>query len=285
MLTRRSLLPLLLSLPAAGRATSGLAGLAAQFEALEPDGGARLGVAVLDTATGATCGYRDHERFPLCSTFKVLLAAAVLARVDRHQERLERALNIPAPPLLSTSPVTQAHAGGAMPIAQLCEAVVTVSDNTAANVLLTTVGGPEGITRFARSLKDEVTRLDRLEMALNESRAGDPRDTTSPAAMVQDLRALLLGPVLSEVSRAQLRQWMEAGRTGLSCLRAQLPAGWRAADKTGRNGEHTTNDVAVLWPPHRPPLIVAAYITQYPGPEERRNALLAEIGRRVAAAG
>jgi len=158
------------------------------------------------------------------------------------------------------------------------------SDNTAANLLLGTVGGPAGVTAFARSLNDPVTRLDRTELALNESRAGDPRDTTSPAAMVQDLHSLLLGGALLPGSRRLLLRWMQDCDTGLDCLRAKLPAGWRAADKTGRNGEHTSNDIAVLWPPQGPPLVVAAYLTQCPGPEERRTAVLAEIGRRVAAA-
>jgi beta-lactamase class A len=283
MLTRRLVLPLLLCLPAAAQAGPGrFADLPGRFRELEVASGGRLGVAVLDTGTGEQSGHRRDERFPMCSTFKVLLSAAVLARVDSHQESLDRALTIPAGPLLSNSPLTQAHAGGTMSIAELCEAIVTVSDNTAANLLLDTVGGPAGVTRFARALRDDVTRLDRMELALNECQPGDPRDTTSPSAMVNDLRSLLLGKVLAEPSGDRLRQWMEASRTGLECLRAQLPEGWRAADKTGRNGEHTSNDVAVLWPPGRPPLVIAAYITQCPGAESKRASLLAEIGRLAA---
>jgi beta-lactamase class A len=129
-----------------------------------------------------------------------------------------------------------------------------------------------------------VTRLDRTELALNEALPGDARDTTSPAAMAEDLRVLLLGHGLSDASRGQLRRWMEANLTGVDRLCAKLPGGWRAADKTGSNGEHTTNDVAVLWPPDRPPLVIAAYITQCPGPESKRNALLAGIGQLVAQA-
>jgi beta-lactamase class A len=285
MRTRRVILPLFLCLPAAVRAgPDRFAALPARLRALEGASGGRLGVAVLDTGTGEQRGHRVDERFPMCSTFKVLLSAAVLARVDRHQERLDRMLTIGDGPLLPNSPLTQAHVGGTMSIAGLCEAIVTASDNTAANLLLDTVGGPAGVTRFARSLKDDVTRLDRMELALNECLPGDPRDTTSPSAMVHDLRSLLLGKVLSEASRGQLQQWMEASRTGLECLRANLPGGWRAADKTGRNGEHTSNDVAVLWPPGRPPLVVAAYITQCPGAESKRASLLAEIGQLVAQA-
>jgi beta-lactamase class A len=168
-----------------------------------------------------------------------------------------------------------------MTLAALCDATLTQSDNTAANLLLESIGGPRGLTAFARSIGDRVTRLDRMETALNESRAGDLRDTTSPIAMVNDLRSVLLGDVLSRDHRRQLTQWMEANVTGRERLRANLPIGWRAADKTGGNGEHTSNDIAILWPPDGQPILVAAYITQCAGPESKRTAMLAEIGRLV----
>ncbi|HWZ51611.1 MAG TPA: class A beta-lactamase [Granulicella sp.] len=248
---------------------------------LEQTNGGRLGVAVLDTATGARSGYQAEERFPMCSTFKFLLASAVLQRVDRQQEALDRAPAIPPKPLLFNSPLTEPHAGGTMTIAALCHAALTRSDNTAANLLLEGIGGPSGITRFCRSIGDTVTRLDRMETALNESLANDPRDTTSPAAMVDDLNSVLLGNILSSASRNQLTQWMEASLTGLERLRANLPKRWRAVDKTGSNGEHTSNDIAVLWPVGKPPIVIAAYITQCAGPESKRSAMLAEIGRLV----
>ena len=166
-----------------------------------------------------------------------------------------------------------------MTIAALCEAALTRSDNTAANLLLERISGPASITNFSRSIGDRVTRLDRMELSLNESLAGDPRDTTSPSAMVANLKTVLLGDVLSSASREQLTLWMEASLTGLDRLRAKLPKSWRAADKTGSNGEHTTNDIAVLWPPGRSPIIIAAYITQCSGPESKRTGMLAEIGR------
>jgi beta-lactamase class A len=249
---------------------------------LEQTNGGRLGVSILDTATGERSGHRQFERFPMCSTFKFLLAAAVLTRVDRRQESLDHTLVVPPKPLLSNSPLTELHAGGSMTVSALCHASLTQSDNTAANILLETIGGPAAITAFSRSIGDDVTRLDRMEPSLNESLAGDPRDTTSPAAMVGDLEAVLLGNVLSPPSCRQLIKWMEASTTGLNRLRANLPHGWRTADKTGSNGEHTTNDIVVLWPDGKPPLIVAAYITQCSGPESKRSTLLAEIGRLIA---
>src|SRR5580704_6512831 len=216
---------------------------------LEQINGGRLGVAVLDTASGERAHYRGDERFPLCSTFKFLLASAVLRRVDAQQETLGRALAIPARPLLFNSPLTDPNAGGTMTIAALCHAALTRSDNTAANLLLESIGGPAGITSFSRSIGDPVTRLDRTETSLNEALADDPRDTTSPTAMAGELQSVLLGEILSRPSRDQLTRWMEANVTGLERLRAALPADWRAADKTGANGQHTSNDIAVLWPP------------------------------------
>lgn len=268
----------------AADAAKRLAALPASFVRLEATNGGRLGVAVLDTGTGERAGHRENERFAMCSSFKFLLACAVLRKADHHEESLGREIPIPPEPLLSHSPFTKPFAGKTMTVAALCEAVLVQSDNTAANALLESIGGPPGITQFSRSIGDGVTRLDRTELALNEARDGDPRDTTSPRSMVGDLQALVLGNVLSQTSRAQLTLWMEKSQTGLDRLRQKLPPGWRAADKTGSNGEHTCGDIAVFWPPGRPPVIIAAYITQCPGPEAKRAAMLAEIGRLVAQA-
>jgi beta-lactamase class A len=168
-----------------------------------------------------------------------------------------------------------------MAVSELCHAALTRSDNTAANLLLDAVGGPQGVTGFARQIGDPVTRLDRTELALNESTDGDPRDTTSPAAMAGNLRAVLLESVLTQPSRNQLIGWMESNVTGLDRLRKDLPEDWRAADKTGSNGAHTSNDIAVMWPKGKQPVIIAAYITQCPGPEVKRATMLADIGKLV----
>lgn len=286
MFTRRGFVALTIyALPSILRAQPTRFGsLPAALAQLEKTKGGRLGVAVLDTSTGERAGYRQAERFPMCSTFKFLLAAAVLQRIDRRQQQLNRPLPVPSKPLLFNSPLTEPHAGATMSVADLCFAALTQSDNTAANILLETIGGPAGITAFARSIGDTVTRLDRIETALNESLANDPRDTTSPAAMAHDLNSVVLGNVLSASSRSQLVQWMQASTTGLNRLRANLPSGWRAIDKTGSNGEHTSNDIAVFWPAGRPPIVVTAYITQCAGPEEKRANMLAEIGRLISAA-
>jgi beta-lactamase class A len=256
--------------------------LSASLAQLEKDNNGRLGVAVLDIGSGESSGHRTDERFAMCSTFKMLLAAVVLERVDSGKESLARKIAIPATGLLPHSPATQEHAGGSMPILDLCAAIVTLSDNTAANLLLASIGGPAGITHFARSLGDNVTRLDRTEMALNEALPGDPRDTTSPAAMVATMQKLILGNKLSAASRAQLTAWLIANKTGDERLRAGLTSGWRVGDKTGSNGENTTNDIAIIWPPRQAPVLVTAYLTACTGPEAKRNTVLAQVGRLVA---
>ncbi len=257
--------------------------LPAALAELEAVNHGRLGVAVIDTGSGERSGDRVGERFAMCSTFKMLLVAAVLQRVDGGRERLDRFVAIPAKPLVGHSPLTEVHAGGSMSVAALCAAILTQSDNTATNVMLETLGGPDGITRFARSIGDAVTRLDRTETSLNEARPGDPRDTTSPEAMAGNLRAVLLGKVLSAASRERLTQWMIANESGQTRLRAHLPEGWRAGDKTGSNLENTAGDIGILWPPQGAAVLVAAYVTECVGPEEKRAAMLAEVGRLVTA--
>jgi beta-lactamase class A len=257
--------------------------LPASLAQLEKDNNGRLGIAVLDTGSGVSSGHRTDERFAMCSTFKMLLAAAVLERVDSGKESLARRISIPATGLLPHSPATQEHAGNSMPILDLCAAIVTLSDNTAANLLLASIDGPASVTRFARSLGDTVTRLDRIEMTLNEALPGDPRDTTAPAAMVANMQKLLLGNKLSAGSREQLTGWMIANKTGDERLRAGITGGWRVGDKTGSNGENTTNDIAIIWPPRQAPVLVAAYLTACAGPEAKRNAVLAQVGRLVGA--
>jgi len=259
-------------------------GLPASLQSLEKTNDCRIGVNVLDTATGEQSGYRANERFAMCSTFKMLLAAAVLQRVDRGKEQLDRSVAIPKSSLVPFSPVSEPQAGGILPISTMCEAIITQSDNTAANLLLETIGGPQGLTAFARTLGDRVTRLDRTETSLNEATPGDPRDTTAPASMTGNLHRLLLEDTLSKTSRALLTQWMVSNTYGSTRLRSSLPQGWRAGDKTGANGTTTTNDIAIYWPVGHAPVLVSAYLTQCPGPDSRRNEILASVGRLVIGA-
>ena len=255
-----------------------------QLAALERRHGGRLGVAVLFAESGRRINHRGEERFPMCSTFKWLAAAHVLSRVDRGEERLDRRVVFGKHDLVTYSPVTEKHVGApGMTMAALCDAAITLSDNTAGNLLLASFGGPAGLTAFARSLGDTRTRLDRIEPELNQAIPGDPRDTTTPAMMLTDMNALLLGDALSVVSRNQLADWLVANKTGNERLRAGFPPGWRVGDKTGTSGNGIANDVAIAWRPGRGPLLVAAYYDGRDATSEQRNAVLADVGRIVAA--
>ncbi|HEX7159350.1 MAG TPA: class A beta-lactamase [Edaphobacter sp.] len=256
--------------------------LTGALQTLETRSRGRLGCAVLDLATGKRGGQRLDERFPMCSTFKFLVAACVLKRIEEKKEQLDRRITYSRADLLSYAPITQQHVADGMTVGQLCEAAMTMSDNTAANLLLATLGGPTGLNAFLRSIGDTTTRLDRIEPSLNEAAAGDPRDTTTPAAMAVNLHRILFGDVLTFSCRAMLTNWMMANKTGDARLRAGLPRNWKSGDKTG-SGEHgTTNDIAVLWPPHRAPVLVTAYLTQSTLDSDGRNAILADVGRAIA---
>ncbi|MFZ0869321.1 MAG: class A beta-lactamase [Rhodanobacter sp.] len=256
----------------------------AQLEALERERGGRLGVAILDTGNGRGVGFRADERFLMCSTFKLLAVSAVLARVDRGVERLDRRIVFGNEALLAYAPITRHRTGGqGMTVAELCQAAITVSDNTAANLLLGSLGGPAAVTAFARSLGDELTRLDRIEPALNVGAAGDLRDTTSPSATLGDMRKILLGPTLSDASREQLIAWLCATTTGDAKLRAGLPTGWKVGDKTGNDGHSVSNDIAIIWPPGSKPLLVTAYYVNSAADDDARSRMLAEVGRIAAA--
>jgi beta-lactamase class A len=204
MIDRREFVAALLPLgaaflfgPVSAIAEAPLAGLAKDFAAIEAKTGGRLGVAVIDTETGARTGYRAAERFAMCSTSKLLSVGAVLARVDVGAETLDRVIPYTQADLVTYSPETSRHAGAGMTLAALCRAAITLSDNTAANLLLTTIGGPKGFTAYARRIGDAHTRLDRTETTLNEAAPGDPRDTTTPADMARNLEKLTLGRTLS----------------------------------------------------------------------------------------
>ncbi|MGE0868946.1 MAG: class A beta-lactamase [Kofleriaceae bacterium] len=245
--------------------------------------GGRLGVFALDAGSERALSLRPDERFAMCSVFKWLLAATVLAAADRGELALGDLLAYSEAELLGHSPVTATNAGsGAMSIGALAEAAVTVSDNAAANLLLARLGGPAAVTTFARSLGDTVTRLDRNEPELNQNLTGDPRDTSSPRAMVTSLRATLVGGALSSTSRANLLDWLRGCTTGAARLRAGLPGGWIVGDKTGTGGRNAVNDVAIAHPPGRAPILIAAFCSDSNASVEQLNGGLADVGRVVA---
>lgn len=251
----------------------------AELEAIH---GGRLGVAVLDTETGRRFEYRAEERFAMTSTFKWVLVAAVLDRVDSGQEDLDRPVRYNDSDILSYAPIAQQHlSDGSMTVAELSDASIRYSDNTTANLLLETLGGPAGVTAFMREQGDTVSRLDRNEPELNTNLPDDPRDTTTPAAMVNLMESVLLGDALSVESRVRLQDWLILNTTGNSKLRAGLGPQWTVGDKTGSGARGASNDVAIVWRPGAKPLLIAVYYSGSDLPNDALSAVHADVGRLV----
>ncbi|HSP45067.1 MAG TPA: class A beta-lactamase [Chthoniobacterales bacterium] len=257
----------------------------ADFARLEARSNSRIGVSAIDVSTNRRVDYRSEERFIMCSTFKVLAAATVLKRVDENKEKLDRFVRYAEAQLLSYAPVTREHVKeGGMTLEELCAAAVEQSDNTAANLLLEAIGGPEKWTAFARSLGDKFSRLDHNEPDLNIARPGREDDTTTPVAMCADLQRLFTSDVLSVASRIKLEDWMQQGQTGVKMIRAGMPADWKIGDKTGRSGDGATNDIGVLRPPGGGPIFLSIYTVDPAEPQDARDRLVAEVAKAALAA-
>jgi beta-lactamase class A len=277
-MVRSFLLLILLAVSAASGQNDGTARIAA----IETRIGGRIGVAALDTGDGKRLDYRQDERFPMCSTFKFLAAAAVLKRVNEKKDKLDRFVSYGARDILEYAPVTKAHLkDGGMTLGALCAAAIEQSDNTAANLLLDAIGGPDGLTKFARNLGDQITRLDRKEPDLNSAIPGDERDTTAPTAMCLDMQRLLLDDALPESSRRQLEDWLRRNETAGSMIRAGVPKDWIVGDKTGRGSNGATNDIAIMHPPDRAPILLAIYSVGSTAPANDREAAIAEAAKIV----
>src|SRR5687767_8299986 len=246
--------------------------------------GGRLGVAAIDTGSGRVLGFDADSRYSMASTFKFPLAAAVLARVDAGEMSLEEKLPIPPGKSLDNSPaVDRYREEGGLSVVRLCSAIVELSDNSAANMLLRRIGGPEALTRFVRACGDPVTRLDRFEMELNSNLPGDPRDTTSPAAMAGLARTLVLGDRLSEQSRRHLSTWLQKSVPGPDRLKAGLPSPpWLVGHKTGTGANGAVNDVAIAWRSGKLPVVIACYQSGGTADRPTRFAAHASVGRLVA---
>lgn len=262
--------------------TTVLAQQKSALDRIREETGGRLGLAVYDSGSGRRYFDGAEARFAMCSTFKVPLAAAVLARADRGEIDLKREIRFSEADLLDYAPVVKASlAKGALSIEALLEAAVVMSDNAAANLVFGQISGPRGLTRFIRSAGDAITRSDRDEPTLNNVRNGEVRDTTTPQAMLWLLNALLLGEALSPASRTKLAGWMEASPTGKDRLRAGLPKTWRVGDKTGTSGEGYVHDIAIATPPGRKPILITCYMDAPMAPTAKANAAHARIGELV----
>ena len=233
-----------------------------ELRALEASFKGRIGAYALDTGTGKTIAYRSGERFPLLSTFKAIACAAALHKARASDPGLmERVVHWTKDDLKSNSPVTEKHVADGLTVAELCEAAITYSDNTAANMVLKQIGGPAGLTRYFRTLKDPISRLDRWETELNDWTPKERRDTTTPASVARDLRKVTTGDALDAKDRATLNGWLKANTTGGARIRAGLPKTWTIGDKTGTGSTYgTANDIAIIWPAKdAAPIIMAIY--------------------------
>ncbi|MGV9817268.1 class A beta-lactamase [Nocardia xishanensis] len=263
--------------PAAANTTPAAA--TTSFTEMEAKHSARLGVYAIDTGSGRTVAHRDGERFPIASTFKGLACGALLRDHPLSTGYFEQVIHYSRSEIVVNSPVTEQRVDTGMTVAELCEAAITVSDNAAGNQLLKLLGGPEGFTAFLRSIGDTTSRLDRWEPELNTAVPGDERDTTTAAAIATDYRNLVLGDVLAEPERAQLKSWLIASRTGADRIRAALPADWTVGNKTGSPAYGSALDVAVVWPPGRSPLVIAVLSTKFEQDAKADNPLVAEAAR------
>lgn len=249
----------------------------------ERSSGGHIGVYAENIRTGASLAWRPDERFVMCSTFKASLAACILSRVDRREDDLQRLVHYGAADLQDFwAPVARENlARGFLSVKEMCRGAVEQSDNACANLLLTRVGGPPALTAFWRTLGDRVSRLDDAEPLLNRTPPGGLRNTTTPAAMANTLRRLVLGQILSETSRATFIGWLVGCRTGANRLRAGLPADWVIGDKTGNNGRDAAGDIAVAWPKPDAPIVICVYTRGgAPSPRQLESAF-AGVGRFV----
>lgn len=251
---------------------------------LEARHGGRLGVTAVDLENRAKISHRGGERFAMCSTFKFLLAAAVAARVDAGKESWDHRISYGKKDLIPWTPVTGKEENlktGSMSVSALCEAAMTWSDNTAANLLLESMDGPAGLTRYLRSIGDPTTRLDRNEPDLNSNQPGDERDTTTPNAMAATMEKLIFGDHLSDASKNKLVSWLVANRTGDKRIRAGLPEGLRVGDKTGTGENGAANDIAIIWPKDRKPLVIVVYYESTKSSAVERDTIIAETAKLV----
>jgi beta-lactamase class A len=251
---------------------------------IERDLGARVGFYMRDLQSGEVITHAADDRFPLNSTFKLLACGAALHSVEQGDARLADTVSIDEIHLVSYSPAVRAHLAAGHSVLSLddaCRMTLSVSDNTAANIVLSKIGGPSALTAYLRSIGDEVTRLDRMEPDLNTSVPGDLRDTTTPRAIAHSVEQLLLGEALSAPSRAVLRGWLAEHSVADALFRATLPSNWAIDDRTGAGGYGSRSIVAVLYPPQRQPIIAALFMTETDASFPARNAAIADVGAAI----
>ncbi len=233
-----------------------------QLATLESSFGGKIGISAVDTGTKQKIQYRGKERFPFCSTFKLMGVSAVLKKSMSNKELLQDKITYTKQDIVPYSPMTEKHITDGMTVAELCKAAITLSDDTAINLLMKKIGGLDSVNHFARSIGDKEFHLDRWEVDLNTAIPGDKRDTTTPIAMQQSLQKVALGNALAKPQQMQLQEWLKANTTGEHRIRASVPQGWVVGDKTGTGDYGTANDIAVIWPAKCDPIVMTIYVTQ-----------------------
>ncbi len=257
-----------------------------KLENLENSSGGRIGISAFDTVTNKHFNFRSEERFPFCSTFKAVLAAAILKEASTNAQLLSKHIPIDKETVQSAgySPITSKHVDTGMTVSELCAATLQYSDNPAANLLIKELGGLGTVNKFTKAIGDDSFRLDRWEPDLNTAIPGDIRDTTTPAAMEKTLRSVVFGDVLNPKQREQIQHWLRGNTTGASRIKAGVHNDWIVGDKTGTGDYGTSNDIAILWPPNRAPIVIVVYFTQKEKEARPREAIVAEATKIVISA-
>ncbi|WP_433772380.1 class A beta-lactamase Bla1 [Bacillus wiedmannii] len=250
-----------------------------EFSKLEKKFDARLGVYAIDTGTNRTIAYRSNERFAFASTYKALAAGVLLQQ--NSIDKLNEVITYTKDDLVEYSPVTEKHVDTGMTLGEIAEAAVRSSDNTAGNILFHKIGGPTGYEKALRQMGDRVTMSDRLETELNEAIPGDIRDTSTAKAIATNLKAFTVGNTLPADKRKILTEWMKGNTTGDKLIRAGVPTDWVVGDKSGAGSYGTRNDIAIVWPPNRAPIVIAILSSKDEKEATYDNQLIAEAAEVV----
>ncbi|WGV61321.1 BBI family class A beta-lactamase [Brevibacillus brevis] len=250
-----------------------------KFAALEKQFGARLGVYAIDTETDLAVAYREDERFAFASTYKALAAGAVLHQ--KPLEELDKVITYTKDDLVTYSPITEKHVATGMTLREVADAAVRYSDNTAGNLLFKELGGPKGFESALRQIGDGVTKSERYETELNEAKPEDLRDTSTPKALATSLRAYTVGNALSSDKQKILIEWLQGNTTGAKLIRAGVPKDWKVGDKTGAASYGTRNDIGIIWPPNKKPIVIAVLSSRDKQDATYDDALIAEATKIV----
>jgi beta-lactamase class A len=252
-----------------------------KLEKIESHYHGRLGISAINTKTGETINYRGNERFPMCSTWKLIVVSAVLHKSMSKPNYLEKIIHYKNSDIVSGySPYTKKNLKTGMTIIELCKAAI-FSDNTAANLLAKEIGGVQGLNRFSRSIDDKKFRLSRLEPYLNTAYPHDSRDTTTPKAMSKSIVELIFGNTLGKIQKKLLTTWLKDNPTGSHRISSGIPSNWVSGDKTGTCSYGTTNDIGIIYPSGSKPIILSVYFTQKNKNDTPKDSIIKKVTKLI----